>query len=120
MLAGGFGLQLEPGSTQWWLARIPWFAALIAGLGLLMPLVARFERSAPLPQSFKPSTPRVLVGAALVSAGIAFLALDGIAAAGAVGVRGVVVGGLIVGAWMIGAIGSEFGKPKPTAVDAAL
>jgi hypothetical protein len=120
MLVGGFGLQLEPGSTQWWLARIPWFAALIAGLALLMPLVARFERSAPLPQSFKPSTPRVLVGAALVSAGIAFLALDGIAAAGALGVRGVVVAGLIVGAWMIGAIGSEFGKPKPTAVDAAL
>jgi hypothetical protein len=107
-LVGDFGLQLEPGSTQWWLARIPWFAALIAGLGLLMPLVARFERSAPLPQDFRPSTPRVLIGAALVSAGIAFLALDGIAAAGALGVRGVVVGGLIIGAWMLGAIGTKF------------
>jgi Acyltransferase family len=111
-LVGDFGLQLEPGSTQWWLARIPWFAVLIAGLGLLMPLVARFERSSPLPPDFTPSAPRVLIGAALVSAGIAFLALDGIAAAGALGVRGVVVGGLILGAWMIGAAGTGLGKPK--------
>jgi hypothetical protein len=108
MLLGGIGLHHEPGTSQWWLARVPWFAALMTGLGLLMPLVGRFERSAPLPQDFSPSTARVLVGAALVSAGIAFLALDGIAAAGAVGVRGVVVGGLIAGAWMIGAIGTRW------------
>jgi len=107
MLLGGTGLHAEPGTTQWWLTRIPWFAALIAGLGLLMPLVGRFERSAPLPQDFVPSTLRVLTGAALVSAGIAFLALDGIAAAGAVGVRGAVVSGLILGAWMLGAIGAR-------------
>ena len=112
MLLGDVGLRSEPGTAQWWLARIPWFATLIAGLGLLMPLVARFERSTPLPQGFNPSTPRVLIGAALTSAGIAFLALDGIAAAGAVGVRGVVVGGLILGAWMIGAIGTRLGRPK--------
>ncbi len=93
MLLGGIGLHYE-------------FAALMTGLGLLMPLVGRFERSAPLPNDFSPSTARVLVGAALVSAGTAFLALDGIAAAGAVGVRGVVVSGLVVGAWMIGAIGT--------------
>ena len=53
-------------------------------------------------------TLRILLGAALASGGIAFLALDGIAAAGALGVRGVVVGGLIVGAWMLGAIGTRW------------
>ena len=116
MLLGDVGLHSEPGTTQWWLARIPWFATLIAGLGLLIPLVGRFERSPPLPPGFNPSTPRVLVGAALVSGGIAFLALDGIAAAGAVGVRGIVVGGLILGAWMIGAIGTRLGRPKPDGV----
>jgi hypothetical protein len=116
MLLGDVGLHSEPGTTQWWLARIPWFATLFAGLGLLIPLVGRFERSPPLPPGFNPSTPRVLVGAALVSGGIAFLALDGIAAAGAVGVRGIVVGGLILGAWMIGAIGTRLGRPKPDAV----
>jgi hypothetical protein len=56
ILVSHFGLHFEPGSTAWWLARIPWFAALIAGLALLLPLVARFERSPPLPQSFNPST----------------------------------------------------------------
>ena len=116
MLLGDVGLHSEPGTTQWWLARVPWFATLIAGLGLLIPLVGRFERSPPLPPGFNPSTPRVLIGAALVSGGIAFLALDGIAAAGAVGVRGVVVGGLILGAWMIGAIGTRLGRPKPDGV----
>jgi hypothetical protein len=106
MLAGGFGLQLVPGTAAWWLARIPWLVVMAVGLGLLIPLVGRFERSAPLPQDFRPSTPRVLAGATLASAGIAFLALDGIAAAGALGVRGVVVSGTILGAWMLGAIGT--------------
>ena len=41
------------------------------------------------------------IGAALVSAGIAFLALGGIAAEGGVGVRGVVVAGTILGAWLL-------------------
>lgn len=117
MLLGGIGLHHAPDTLQWWLARIPWFAALVAGLGLLVPLVGRFERSAPLPRGFAPSTPRVLFGAALVSAGIAFLALDGIAAAGAVGVRGVVVGGLIVGAWMIGAFGTRWYRSGATTVN---
>jgi hypothetical protein len=79
-------------------------------------MVGQFERSAPLPDDFSPSTARVLAGAALVSAGIAFLALDGIAAAGAVGVRGIVVGGLIAGAWMIGAIGTRWYRSGETSV----
>jgi hypothetical protein len=85
---------------------------LAAGLGLLIPLVGRFERSAPLRQDFQPSTWRVLAGTALVSAGIAFLALDGIAAAGAVGVRGVVVGGLVAGAALLGAYGRHSGRDR--------
>jgi hypothetical protein len=109
-LVGGFGLHLVPGSPAWWLARLPWFAALTAGLVLLLPLVGRFERASPPPASFRPSTPRVLVGAALVSAGIAFLTLGGIAAAGGIGVRGVVVAGTILGAWMIGAISVDGGR----------
>ena len=107
-LVGGIGLHLVPGTGQWWLARLPWFAVMSAGLALMVPLVGRFERSTPLPKDFRPSTLRVLLGAALASGGIAFLALDGIAAAGAVGVRGVVIGGLIVGAWMLGAIGTRW------------
>jgi hypothetical protein len=75
---------------------------------VLLPLVGRFERSPPLPAGFRPSTSRILAGAALVSAGIAFLALGGIAVEGGVGVRGVVVAGTIVGAWLLGAIGTRW------------
>ena len=108
MVLGGIGLHHVPGTAQWWLARLPWFAVLAAGLGLLLPLVGRFERSPPLPEGFTPSTLRVLAGAVLASGGIAFLALDGIAAAGNLGVRGVVVGGLLAGAWLLGAIGTRW------------
>ena len=108
-LIGGIGLHFLPGTQAWWLARIPWFAALTAGMVLLLPLVGRFERASPPPTGFRPSTLRILTGAALVSAGIAFLTLGGIAAEGAIGVRGIVVGGTIVGAWLLGAIGP--GKP---------
>jgi hypothetical protein len=80
--AGGIGLRHAPGTADWWLARIPWLAALAAGMLLILPLA----------------------GAALVSAGIAYLTLGGIAADGGVGVRGVVVGATIVGAWLLGAI----------------
>lgn len=106
-LLGGIGLELVPGSVEWWLGRIPWFVALVAGMALLMPVIGRFERSSPLPPDFRPSTARVLVGTALVSAGIAFLALGGIAAPRELGVRGVVVAATIVGAWMLGAVGSS-------------
>jgi len=86
-LAGGIGLHWSPGSVEWWWGRIPWFLALAMGLTLLLPLVGRFERSPPLPEGFQPSTARILGGAALVSAGIAFLALGGIAVEGGVGVQ---------------------------------
>jgi len=104
-LAGGIGLHYVPGTEAWWFARIPWFVALIAGMVLLLPLVGRFERASPPPASFRPPTARILLGAALVSAGIAYLTLGGIAAEGGIGVRGVVVAGTIAGAWLIGAIG---------------
>jgi hypothetical protein len=102
-LLGGVGVPRVPGTHEWWLARIPWFVALAAGMLLILPLIGRFERATPPPVEFRPTTLRILIGAALVSAGIAYLTLGGIAAAGGIGVRGVVVGGTIVGAWLLGA-----------------
>jgi hypothetical protein len=113
-LAGGLGLHLVPGSGAWWLARIPWFAALAVGLLLLLPLVGRFERASPPPTGFRPSTVRILVGAALVSSGIAFLTLGGIAAVDGLGVRGVVIAGTVLGAWLLGAVG-DGGQLRSTA-----
>ena len=61
----------------------------------------------------RPSTPRILLGATLVSAGIAYLTLGGIAAEGAIGVRGIVVAGTILGAWLLGAIGPNEPSGRP-------
>ena len=104
MLLGGLGLHWTPGSTSWWLARVPWFLALAAGMLSILPLVGRFERASPPPADFQPATLRILIGAALVSAGIAYLTLGGIAAPGGFGIRGVVVGGTLVGAYLLGAL----------------
>jgi hypothetical protein len=110
-LLGGVGLHLVPGTGAWWLGRLPWFAVLIGSLALLLTVVGRFERLSPVPSSFRPSALRILVGAALVSAGIAFLALGGIGAPGSFGVRGVVAGGTVLGAYLLGAIGAA-GSPS--------
>ena len=103
-LAGGFGLRVEPGTPLWWAMRVPWFLVLAVGLGALLAVVGRFERLPSLPAEFSPSTARVLAGAALVSGGIAFLALGGIGAPGGFGVRGIVIAATIAGAVLIGAI----------------
>jgi hypothetical protein len=109
-LLGGIGLHAIPGSRGWWLARVPWFAALGAMMALLLPLVGRFERASAPPPEFRPSTPRVLSGAVLVSAGIALLALGGIGTSGGLGARGVVVAGTVIGAMLLGATGGVFSR----------
>jgi peptidoglycan/LPS O-acetylase OafA/YrhL len=45
-LLGGLGLDVVPGSSEWWLARPLWFALYIAALLPLIMIFARFERSA--------------------------------------------------------------------------
>jgi hypothetical protein len=112
-LFGGIGLRLEPGSLAWWWARIPWFVALVAGLVVVLLVVGRFERLSPPSAKFAPSTGRILAGAALVSAGIAFLALGGIGAPGQFGVRGIVAGGTILGAWLLGAFAPPTDERTP-------
>jgi hypothetical protein len=102
---GGVGLRAAPGSGAWWFARVPWFLALAAAMALLLPLVGRFERLPPPPPEFRPTALRVLGGAALVSAGIALLALGGIGTSGGIGVRGAVVAGTVGGAILLGATG---------------
>jgi hypothetical protein len=101
-LLGGIGLHETPGSRAWWLARVPWFFALAVAMALLLPVVGRFERLAPPPPEFRPSALRVLSGAALVSLGIALLALGGIGSSGAPGVRVVVVAVTMVGSVLLG------------------
>jgi len=73
---GRFGMDLEPASRAWWLARPAWLAVYALTLALLMPLVARFERlrAPPTPAP----APRQVLGAALACVGLALVAYLGL------------------------------------------
>jgi fucose 4-O-acetylase-like acetyltransferase len=100
-LLGGVGLGLAPASGEWWLARLPWIAVLSVALWPLVLVFGRFEQRAHRPGSKAPETWRMLVGAAAVCAGLAFLAMGGIADADPLGIRFRVVVLTLAGAALI-------------------
>jgi hypothetical protein len=91
-LAGGIGLRLEPGSSEWWWSRLPW---LIANAIALIPLVAvfgRFERPRATDSPLAPAWCYVL-GALMTAGGLALLAAQGV---GGYGQFGLNVWGLVL------------------------
>jgi len=80
MLVGDAGLEVTPGSGAWWALRPVW---LLVYLLALLPFAlgfGRFERSAAAQPV--PSTGRLVVGALLICAGLALLALNGVVGRG--------------------------------------
>ena len=76
-LAGGPGLGIEPGTTEWWLSRPIWIAILMVLLlpvALLLSPLERRSRSADLAT---PSAARQIGGAMMVCLGLALLAKYG-------------------------------------------
>lgn len=73
---GGFGLHLVPNTAAWWWSRPLWLAVLLIVMALLLPLLVRFERSAP---GFSGSigTARQVAAALLAIVGFAVVALVG-------------------------------------------
>ncbi len=73
---GGFGLHLVPNTAGWWWSRPLWLAVLLIVMALLLPLLVRFERSAP---GFSGSigTARQVAAALLAIVGFAVVALVG-------------------------------------------
>ena len=100
LLAGGFGLAIEPLGLTWWLTRPVWYAVLsVVTLGLVA-LFGRFERPRP---DLRPAPAwwRPILAVVAVCAGLGLLAAVGIAdEAGLNGliltlpVAGVLVGGV--------------------------
>lgn len=102
LLAGGFGLDVEPGSSAWWSLRPIWLICLYAVLlPLAVPLAALERRS--LPKGAKtPSAPRLIIGALLTCLGVSLIALFGF---GGAPVEGLGIGSfamIVVGAWASG------------------
>ena len=75
--AGGFGLRIEPGSSQWWLTRPLWIGALYVVLLPVATLLAALERRPRPADAPVPSAARQVVGAVLLCLGLALLALFG-------------------------------------------
>jgi hypothetical protein len=85
-LAGGFGLRLEPGSSEWWLARLPWLAANAIALVPLVLVFGRFERPRAAEGVPAPAW-RYVLGAIVTVAGLALLAAQGVGGYGKFGLN---------------------------------
>ena len=76
-LAGGVGLEFEPGSSGWWLTRPLWITFLYAVLLPVALLLAPLERRVRAPDAAVPAAARQVGGAVLICVGVALLALFG-------------------------------------------
>jgi len=85
MLLGDVGLRITPGTGSWWLLRPVWLAVYLLALLPFALGFGRFERSAVGPRTYSDS--RLVIGALLICAGLALLALDGVAGAGWLGLN---------------------------------
>ncbi len=108
-LAGGFGLQLSPGSTEWWWSRPLWLVILFA---LLLPVAATLapleRRKAP---EKIPGTARMLAGAAVACLGLALLALFGVGGGPFNGADVVSLGMVLTGALLAGLLARPGARP---------
>jgi hypothetical protein len=100
LLIGGAGLEVAPGSGSWWALRPVWIAVYLLALLPFALGFGPFERSPASPRVY-PAW-RLAIGAMLMCAGLALLALDGIAGAGWMGLRLGVLLMLFLGAALAG------------------
>ncbi len=78
--AGGIGLGLEPGSSEWWLSRPLWIGVLYAFLIPAALLLSPLERLGRNTSRRPPSGVRQIIGAVMLCVGVASLALYGFGA----------------------------------------
>jgi hypothetical protein len=105
-LLGGLGLDVAPGSGDWWLARPLWFALYIAALLPLIAVFGPFERmgsSAGKGELRQVAHWRLLLGLAMICLGLAMTAAISIASPeGVTGLRIWVVALPFIGAALVG------------------
>lgn len=101
LLAGGFGLGVEPLTATWWWTRPLWFLVLILLTLALAALFGRFERPRPDPRPAPPAW-RPVTAVLAVCAGLGLLAALGIADSD--GLNGLVLALPVIGV-MVGGIG---------------
>lgn len=101
-MLGGIGLHVQPGSTEWWLARPIWFALYIALLFPFILLFARYESGGKAAEG-DVTHARLILGMLMICAGLAMTAAISIASPlGVTGVRLWVVALPFLGAALVG------------------
>ncbi|OKO80991.1 hypothetical protein AC629_26330 [Bradyrhizobium sp. NAS80.1] len=106
--AGGFGLRLEPGSSEWWWSRFPWLAANAMAVIPLVVAFGRFERPRATGGALAPAW-RYVLGALVTGIGLALLAAQGVGGYGSFGLN---VWGLTFALMGIGLIASRIGAVR--------
>ena len=106
----GWGFQTPPGTPGWWAVRAIWIPSLLLALVPFLMLFNRFERPA-RSQAGALLVPRLIAGAILVTAGLAYLAFDGVHLLGWGDIRSWAIVLPLVGAWLVGAW-PRFGRPE--------
>jgi surface polysaccharide O-acyltransferase-like enzyme len=97
-LAGGPGLGLEPGTSEWWLSRPAWLSILTAALLPVALLFSPLERRGRPADAPVPSAARQIAGATLICLGVAVLALYGFGGTRIVGLDVAAFVSVVVGA----------------------
>jgi Acyltransferase family len=110
-LAGGFGLRLQPGSSEWWWSRIPWIAANAIVLVPLAVIFRRFERPRATEGAPAPAW-RYVLGALLTMAGFRMLVTEGVGGSGRFGLN---VWGITLALVGIGLVTSRIGVSRRVA-----
>ncbi|MCP4074449.1 MAG: acyltransferase [Hyphomicrobiales bacterium] len=86
-LADGFGLRMLPGTSEWWLSRPLWIAAMSLVMLPLIFVFGRLESGSRQSHVEPPGPLRSALGACLACGGLTFLALDGTYANNTLGVN---------------------------------
>lgn len=111
--AGGFGLGIEPGSSEWWLTRPLWIGVLYVVLLPVATLLAALERRPRPADAPVPSAARQVVGAVLLCLGLALLALFGFGDTPLPGLDIAAFALALVGAFLSGVLWSSRRKSAP-------
>jgi hypothetical protein len=107
-LASGFGLRLQPGSSEWWLSRFLWLAVNAIVLVPLVVVFGRFERPRAAEGAPAPAW-RYVLGALMTVVGFALLAAQGVGGYGRFGLN---VWGIALALAGVGLVASRIGASR--------
>ena len=106
MLAGGIGLEQQPGAGAWWAARPIWLVAFCIVLAPFVGIFLPFEAGSKTPQERRPGPWASALGTLVTCAGLIMIAMFGIGADTLLGVNWIavalVMGGIFLATRRIG------------------